>query len=265
MPENEPHHDCNLDNLLVKTSQNIEKYGLQVISVFGTDYLPSFSYSIGLRQTYGQPEIICFGLNTKLMHALINDVAALIKQGMLIEPGKRYAEIFKGTDATFLRVEPDNIDDYFGVAIEYYKNDQFPAVQLVWPDDANRFPWEEGFAQSLTNKQPLLDRNVTFKFWEANNLGVFTTRQWLDLRQPILRVVHDHDGEWQFLTGDQLFEDIRIVGLEQLVKRDPTLNKVFDLDYGEAADRTAVGEKWTRSKVEEDEGDEDEEEDSEIG
>lgn len=262
MPENEPHHDCNLDNLLVKTAQNIEKYGLQVISVFGTDYLPSFSYSIGLQQTYGHPEIICFGLNTDLMHALINDVAALIKQGMKIEPEIMYTEIFKGLDATFLRVDPGNIDDYFGVAIEYYKNDQFPAMQLVWPDYENRFPWEEGFAHSLTDKQPLLDRNAAFKFREASDLGAFTTRQWLELDQPILRVVHDHDGDWQFLTGDQLLEDARIVCLADLVKRDPTLNKVFNLDYGEAADRTAVGEKWIRSKVEKDEG---EEEHSEIG
>lgn len=139
--------------------------------------------------------------------------------------------------------------------IEYYKNDQFPAMQLVWPDNANRFPWEEGFAHSLTDKQPLLDRNAAFKFKEARNLGVFTTRQLLDLRGPILRVVHDHDSEWRFLTGDQVLEDDRIACLGDLVQRDPTLKKVFDLDYGEAADRTAVDEKWTRSKVEEEDGD----------
>jgi hypothetical protein len=44
-------------------------------------------------------------------------------------------------------------------------------------------------------------------------------------------------------------EDIKIVALEQLVLRDKTLNDVFDLDYGEAADRDTVGGKWTRSKV----------------
>lgn len=173
-----------------------------------------------------------------------------------------YAEIFKGTDATFLRVDADNIDDYFGVAIEYYKNNQFPAIQLVWPDNANRFPWEEGFDHSLMDKQPLLDRNAAFKFREASSMGVFTTRQWLELDRPILRVVHDHDGDWQFLTGDQLLEDARIVCLADLVERDPTLNKVFNLDYGEAAERAAVGEKWTRSEVAEEE--EDEEEDSEL-
>ena len=45
-------------------------------------------------------------------------------------------------------------------------------------------------------------------------------------------------------------EDIQVVALEQLILRDKTLNEVFNLGYGEAADRDAIGEKWTRSKIE---------------
>lgn len=91
--------------------------------------------------------------------------------------------------------------------------------------------------------------NAEFKFREPKNLTTFTTRQWLELRKPILRAIHEHDGDWQFLTGDQIPEDIRIVALEQLVLRDKTLNEVFDLDYGEAANRDSIGGHWTRSKV----------------
>jgi hypothetical protein len=58
---------------------------------------------------------------------------------------------------------------------------------------------------------------------------------------------------WQFLTGDQMPEGIKIVALEQLVRRDGTLNGVFILDYGEAADRESIGGQWTRSKVENEE------------
>lgn len=36
-------------------------------------------------------------------------------------------------------------------------------------------------------------------------------------------------------------EGIEIVALEQLVLSDKTLNDVFELDYGEAADRGLVG------------------------
>jgi hypothetical protein len=102
----------------------------------------------------------------------------------------------------------------------------------------------------------LLDRNASFKFRESKNLAVFTTRQWLDFQQPIVEVVHDHNGDWQFLTGDQGFEDMKMITLHQIVQRDPTLNEVFNLDYGEAANRTAIGGKWLRSKIEENEEEE---------
>ena len=95
----------------------------------------------------------------------------------------------------------------------------------------------------------MLDRNAHFKYREAKNLATFTTKQWLDLNKPILRVVHEVDGDWLFLTGDQLQEDIKIVALEELILRDKTLNDVFNLDYGQAADRDRIGGQWTRSKV----------------
>jgi hypothetical protein len=44
-------------------------------------------------------------------------------------------------------------------------------------------------------------------------------------------------------------EDIKIVALEELVLRDKTLNEIFDLDYGEEAEREFIGGKWTRNKV----------------
>jgi hypothetical protein len=245
---NEEHHNCsNIDELLVNTSLNIEKFGLQVIKVEASSYLPSFAYSIGLWQNYKHPELICFGLSIDLMHALINDIAEIIKQGERIDVGKPYSGIIKNSNVEFLTVDPGNIRDYFAIAIRHYNNDDFPAIQLVWPDRNKRFPWENDFEEMFVYKQPLLDRNTSFKFREAKNLGVFTTRQWLDLGQPILRVVHDDDGDWQFLTGDQQPEDIRLVSIEQMVLKDITLNEVFNLDYGESADRSYV-DKWIRGK-----------------
>ena len=93
----------------------------------------------------------------------------------------------------------------------------------------------------------MLDRNADFKFKEVKNVAVFTTRQWLEEKKPILRVVHDEDGDWQFLTCDQMPEDIKIVALEQMTLRDPTLNDIFNLDYGEEAKRDFVGGKWIRN------------------
>ena len=88
----------------------------------------------------------------------------------------------------------------------------------VWADRNDKFPWEEGFEEVFRYKQPLLDRNAEFKFREPANLCVFTSRQHLEENKPILYVVQDHDGDWQFVTGDLVTpEDRRVVVLEQMV------------------------------------------------
>ena len=221
--------------------------------VGATNYAPSFAYSIGLTQIYNHPEIICFGLSKDLGHTIINDAAQLIKKGGPIEPGKTYTNIFKNSRAVFLEVDERNLDDYFGAAFNYYADRPFSALQLVWSDRNDTFPWEENFEKEFLYEQPLLDRNADFKFSEPKHQTAITTRQWLEEQKPILHVAHDTDGYWQFLTGDQLPDDIRIVGFGCIIERDNTLNEVFDLEYGEEAEREFVGGKWTRTKSEEDE------------
>lgn len=234
------------------TKQHIEEHGLSVIMIEATDYLPSFAYSIGLWEKYNHPEIICFGFSLKNLQILINDTANIIKQEEKIRIGQPY-NLLQGCDTFFIEVNPSYLPDYFGTAIRYYKHADFKAIQLVWPDRKNKFPWQVGFEEEFIYKQPLLDRNTDFKFRESKNLGTFTTRQWLEDKKPILKVVHDTDGDWQFLTGDQLPEDIRLVALEQMTIADNTLNEVFNLDYGQYAERGFIGDDWVRGVCDEEE------------
>jgi len=251
MSKDNSHNCISSSDLLKQTKLNIKKFGLQVIMVSATNYCPSFAYSVGLTETYNHPEIICFGLPNNLGHEIINDVAKIIEKGEIIECGKNYKELFESSSAKFINVDKRNIENYFSVALSYYKNREFDAIQLIWTDKNDRFPWDEFFQEEYLHIQPLLDRNANFKFYESKNLTVFTTRQWLETQKPILRVVHDDEGDWQFLTGDQLSEDIRIVSLEEIVKKDITLNEIFDLEYGESADRNFIGGNWTRNKISE--------------
>jgi hypothetical protein len=202
---------------------------------------------------FSHPEVIVFGLSSKTIHAVINSVGDLVKSGVTIKPDKQYTDFFETGRAEFINVDPLNLQDYFGYAIDFYSTTKFPTIQLVWTDRNDKFPWEPNFEEEFIYKQPLLDRNATFKFREPKNLATFTTRQWLELQKPILRVVHETDGDWQFLTGDQESEDIKIVALEQLALRDQTLNSIFNLDYGEQAEREFVGGAWSRGKISNDE------------
>lgn len=209
---------------------------------------------IALEYTKLRTNLKSFALDYQTtLDAIINDVADIVKNGVVIKTGKNYDNIFKNSRAEFLEVDKRNIDYYFGGAINFYEGKNFPALELVWTDRNDKFQWESGFEEKFLHDQPLLDRNAEFKFREVKNLATFTTRQWIEQQKPILRVVHDNDGDWQFLTGDQLPEDIKIVALKELILRDNTLNEIFDLDYGEEAERGFIGGKWTRNKVEYDE------------
>jgi len=248
-----PHTCTDKETLLKETRSNIQQYGHHVIMLNATNYSPAFAYSIGLWETYHHPELICFGLSIELMHQIINDVAEMIKAGQKIAAGNSYSEIFKDSKATFLKVDERNIGDYFSVALNYYEDKPFEALQLIWTDRNDKFPWETHFEEEFEFKQPLLDRNADFKFPEHKNLASFTTQQWLAEHKPILQVIHDHDGDWQFLTGDQMPEDIKIVALHAMISKDNTLNQLFDLEYGEMAERKFIGDPWIRSKFEDEE------------
>lgn len=126
---------------------------------------------------------------------------------------------------------------------------------MIWTDRNDKFPWENNFEEEFLFKQPLLDRNAEFKFNEEKNLATFTTRQWLEDFKPIIRVIHDEDGDRQFLTVDQMPEDIKIVALQELIKRDKKLNEIFDLEYNEEAHRGFLGGRWIRNKMENDQED----------
>jgi len=228
----------------------VQEFGWYVALFNATDYLPSFAYTIGLWQNFGHPEVISFGLKTETLGSILNIAGEKIKAGKIFKSEYDYDDFFQEGPAQFINVHEENMPDYFGYARWFYQYKPFPALQLVWTDRSNRFPWEPDFDEEFIIKQPLLDRNSKFKYREAKNLAVFTTRQWLDLGKPILRVVHEVDGDWQFLTGDQKPEDIKIVALECMVHRDKTLNEVFNLEYGEAAERDSIGGEWTRSKIE---------------
>ncbi len=227
--------------------EDVEKYGFHILFISATDYSPSFGYTVGLYKTYNHPEIILFGSTGHAVQAVMNNNGNLLKSGKQMALNKVYYDFFENVPAQFILVDKRNLKSYFGYDIWYYKNLDFPALQLVWADRNNKFPWDADYDKEFLYRQPLLDRNADFKFRELKNLRVFTTKQYLELGKPILKVVHDKEGDWQFLTGDQMSEDIKIVGLEEMIKKDITLNDVFDLDYGESAERNYVGEEWKRS------------------
>ena len=84
-------------------------------------------------------------------------------------------------------------------------------------------------------------------FQDAENTAVISLIRIVDGSQPILYVVHDEDGDWQFLDGgDVSEEDAAMVSLRNVCERDPSIKLLADLPVGWAAERATVEQEWER-------------------
>lgn len=85
-------------------------------------------------------------------------------------------------------------------------------------------------------------------FKDPEKLAVITLTRILNGSKPILYVVHDEDGDWQFLDGDDVSEeDAETVAFKRVVDLDRSLGELADLPVNWTAEREAVGKPWTRA------------------
>lgn len=83
--------------------------------------------------------------------------------------------------------------------------------------------------------------------FDIPSLAVITLSRITDGSHSILYVVHDEDGDWQFLDGaDVTEEDAAMASIKNVIDRDPTIRELADLPPGWAAERDAVGDAWRR-------------------
>ena len=226
--------------------QMVKEHGWYVALFEAEDSMPAFGYTIGLYKTFKHPEIIAFGLPVDVLAALLNLVGDMVKSGTAIQQELSYPNILTNMPVTFKRVHKDNMPDYFGYGIDFYGDKPFHAFQLFWPDEQAAFPWEDSFDDNLRLYQPLLYEVIDFKFFEQRSVAAFVDKRIFKENKPIVHVVHDkEDGSWQFLTGEPVTgDDIMLVALEEVVKKDPTVNELFKLAAGQYATRRSVGDEW---------------------
>lgn len=148
--------DSGLDEHEMKLLETLEKWGWFVTKVGAGDVEPAFAYSMGLYENFHHPEIVVFGLNLDLMHRLINLAGERIREGQKYEEGQEYGDFLEGYPCVFRRVNPSRYDGLLNFTIWYYEGSHFPVLQLVWPDKAGLFSWDEGFDERFRNDQPSL-------------------------------------------------------------------------------------------------------------
>jgi hypothetical protein len=125
---------------------NVAEHACHVMKVPADDEGPGFAYSIGLTKTYGQPEVICFGLSAEVMHWMINELRDRMANGETFADGQRVTGLIEGYDCELRKVRVSRYREFLGYALWFYAGDEFEALQIVWPDKARRFPWDDGYS-----------------------------------------------------------------------------------------------------------------------
>src|SRR3954451_22393385 len=122
-----------------RTISNVETFGCEVLHVKETSAGPGWSYTLGVYDTCGKPEVITVGLREQTAHVLLNEAARRLRSGTDLTAG-RHSEMIGEVECEFRLVDPKWVRHLMGWAIWFYDQGEFPVLQAVYPDRENRFP-----------------------------------------------------------------------------------------------------------------------------
>ena len=139
-----------------KVLENVDEYGVHVVHVPEQDGGAAFSFTVGLWHSFGQPEVIAFGLPEDVAHELFNAIADAADDGRKFLDGEKHDELLVGYPVRFVAVPDTAYGDHLGTAQWAYEGTDFPCVQLVWPDKQGRWPWNGDARDGFRRSQPVL-------------------------------------------------------------------------------------------------------------
>src|SRR5688572_26369876 len=136
-----------------KILNDIEEFGWSVMIVAGGEQ--EFAYTIGIHQTFGQPEFLIFGFSRETLHALCNQYGNDVKVGKTYRQGDRTNDWFENekVQVAFLGIHDGWKPFFLGRLVDLMGDPTIPALQGWWSDNEGKFPPEEGFDPELKDRQ----------------------------------------------------------------------------------------------------------------
>jgi hypothetical protein len=132
----------------------VREHGWFDTQVGGEGDSPGFSYTTGFWLKFKVPELIVFALRPKTAHDTFWHIYRELEAGKRFAVGERTEEIFVNLPSVFLEVSPERYPDHLGWSRWFYGNDDFPCLQLVYPDATGCFPWSPGVSDHERAAQP---------------------------------------------------------------------------------------------------------------
>lgn len=249
--------DCHCRLCVGDDDSEIERRGWRVVAGDG------YAFTVGLWHSFGSAEAAIFGLVEDDMVRWLSAVGGAVEGGRMLYPDRQGDGILGSFDVFPRPALASWHRHLFADALRFYRGQPVPVLQLVWADGRGLLPWEPGCEDSCRLAQPpLWDRAEPrplpsgWAFPVSPDALVLTTKPIAFGAAAIAGVVHDEEGEWQFLDSPSVdMEDLTIVHLAHVVDgRGPELAAVADLPSGWESWRDAAGG-WTRQPLDGDDED----------
>jgi hypothetical protein len=134
-----------MDEYMDSIVEIIQEHGWAVQWVGGDQENVPFAYTVGLF-IKALPEFVVFGLPPHISQPILNDLAARAVKGERVTDGQVLHDVLRGFPAAV--VEVIDTTGHLSVANALARSlgieSQVRAWQVVYPDAANRWPWEPG-------------------------------------------------------------------------------------------------------------------------
>lgn len=119
---------------------------------------PGWSYTVGLWHTFAHPEVLVIGLDDESAADLLDTVADAIEQGRRFAAGEQHDGIVHGYPVRFLRVSSAQARSWCPRQGWAHGGDEVPCLQIVYPDQQGRWPWQGDVREGFRRIQPVLER-----------------------------------------------------------------------------------------------------------
>lgn len=145
-----------MDKVDRKVAADIERMGWSCIGVFPTNegHGPPFNYTVGLWHSYQHPELAMMGMSNEQLYSCLAVAVKLIQGGTSFAADTYSAEVLVAHRVAFLEVL-DVHHEELCLSMATRLQGEVPALQMVWPDREDRFPWEPGFDPEYKDRQIL--------------------------------------------------------------------------------------------------------------
>jgi len=137
----------NLQAVIRKALENIEKFGWHITGVFPTADDASkgwFAYTTGAT-TRKLPEIVITGVPFETSAGLINELLKSIESGKeTLREDTPYTEICN-MPIYLRKLTMAQVEGYMYMTGNFHQGKEYPVYQFVYPDPNGKFPWEDGY------------------------------------------------------------------------------------------------------------------------